>query len=140
MKPVRREPARDHLEHFLAERFPAFGPYQDAMRSDDWAMAHALLSGAINIGPLHALAIIEGAEQAYEQRADVPLHSVEGFVRQVLGWRYFMRHAYRLAMPELATDYQLGVLANFATLWASPVLIINGEIRQFPDSKAQSSR
>lgn len=106
--PVTRDQAREHLDHFLAERLPAFGPYQDAMWAEDWAMAHALVSGAINLGLLHPVAVIESAEAAYEKREDISIHSVEGFIRQVLGWREFMRHAYRHAMPELATANQLG--------------------------------
>ncbi|MFB6360671.1 MAG: cryptochrome/photolyase family protein [Halobacteriales archaeon] len=106
--PVTRDQARDQLDHFLAERLPDFGPFQDAMRGDQWAMAHALLSGAINLGLLHPLEVIEGAEQAYNQHGDVSISSAEGFVRQVLGWREFMRHVYRHAMPELGRANQLG--------------------------------
>jgi len=106
--PVTREHAREHLKGFLAERLPAFGPYQDAMRADDPAMAHALVSGAVNLGLLHPLEVVEGVERAYEERADVPLRSAEGCIRQVLGWREFVRHVYRHAMPELATANQLG--------------------------------
>jgi deoxyribodipyrimidine photolyase-related protein len=105
--PVTHKQARDHLEHFLAERLPVFGPYQDAMRKDDWAMAHALVSGAINLGLLHPMEVIERVERAYEEREDVSLSSAEGCIRQLLGWREFMRHVYRHAMPELANANQL---------------------------------
>ncbi|PSQ25899.1 cryptochrome/photolyase family protein [Halobacteriales archaeon QS_9_68_17] len=115
--PVTRDQARDHLDHFLTERLPAFGPYQDAMRGDDWAMAHALLSGAINLGLLHPVEVVEGAERAYEERAAVPVRSAEGLVRQVLGWREFVRHAYRHAMPELATANQLAADRDLPDLY-----------------------
>jgi deoxyribodipyrimidine photolyase-related protein len=105
--PVTREGARGVLDHFIDERLPEFGPYQDAMRADEWAMAHALLSPAINLGLLHPVEVIEAAEAAFEER-DLPLPSVEGFVRQILSWREFMRHVYRHAMPELADANQLG--------------------------------
>jgi len=106
--PVTRKQACQQLRHFVEEHLPEFGPYQDAMRSDDWAMAHALLSGAINIGLLHPLEVIEVIEDAYHSREAVDLPSAEGCIRQVLGWREFMRHVYRHSMPELATANQLG--------------------------------
>ncbi len=105
--PVTRTQARDYLAHFLAHRLPSFGPYQDAMRSDDWAMSHALLSAAVNIGLLNPAEVIDAVEDAYHERDDVGLASAEGCIRQLLGWREFMRHVYRHAMPELATANQL---------------------------------
>ncbi|MEF8775018.1 MAG: cryptochrome/photolyase family protein [Haloarculaceae archaeon] len=105
--PVTREQARTYLRHFVAERLPAFGRYQDAMREDDWAMAHALLSGALNVGLLHPMEVIEAVAYGYENRDEVGLPAAEGCIRQVLGWREFMRHVYRQAMPALATANQL---------------------------------
>jgi len=105
--PVTRRQARRGLRQFVDERLPVFGPYQDAMVRDDPAMAHALLSPAINLGLLHPGEVVDTAVEAHE-REDLPLNSVEGFVRQVLGWREFMRHVYRREMPELATANQLG--------------------------------
>ncbi|MXR53146.1 cryptochrome/photolyase family protein [Halovenus sp. WSH3] len=106
--PTTREQARNVLEQFCERRLPEFGPYQDAMRSRDWAMAHALLSPALNLGLLHPWEAITAIEEAYESREDIPLNSAEGVLRQLLGWREFMRHVYRHAMPELATANQLG--------------------------------
>ncbi|MFD1564589.1 cryptochrome/photolyase family protein [Haloarchaeobius amylolyticus] len=110
--PVTRDGARDHLEHFLEYRLPAFGPYQDAMRTDDWAMAHSLLSAVINIGLLHPLEVIEAVETAYHDRDAVSLPSAEGCIRQLLGWREFVRHVYRQTMPELASANQLEATAS----------------------------
>jgi deoxyribodipyrimidine photolyase-related protein len=87
---------------------PAFGPYQDAMRGDDWAMAHALLGSSINLGLVHPVEVVEAIEEAYREREDVPLNSAEGAIRQVIGWREFVRHVYREAMPELARANRLG--------------------------------
>ena len=106
--PVTRADALALLDHFITERLPEFGPYQDAMRADDWAMTHALLSPAINIGLLHPWEAITAIESTYEERPDVPLNSAEGAIRQLLGWREFVRHTYRHAMPELADANQLG--------------------------------
>ena len=105
--PVTRAQAKAKLAHFLEHRLPEFGPYQDAMRSDDWAMAHALLGSSINVGLLHPWEVVEAIEETYHERADVPLNSVEGIIRQLIGWREFMRHVYRHSMPALEEANQL---------------------------------
>ncbi|WP_049968370.1 cryptochrome/photolyase family protein [Haloferax prahovense] len=104
--PVTREAARQALSHFVEVRLPEFGPYQDAMVDGEWALCHSLLSAAINLGLLHPREAVEAVEEAYEA-GDAPLNSAEGFVRQVLGWREFVRHVYRRSMPELAAANQL---------------------------------
>ncbi|EMA07110.1 cryptochrome/photolyase family protein [Haloferax denitrificans] len=104
--PVTREEARQALSHFVEVRLPEFGPYQDAMVDGEWALCHSLLSAAINLGLLHPREAVAAVEEAYEA-GDAPLNSVEGFVRQVLGWREFVRHVYRRSMPELAEANQL---------------------------------
>ncbi len=105
--PVTRRQALAKLDHFVERRLPEFGPYQDAMRGDDWAMSHALLGSSINLGLLHPWEAVEAIERAYHERDDLPLNSVEGVLRQLIGWREFMRHVYRHAMPELETANQL---------------------------------
>jgi deoxyribodipyrimidine photolyase-related protein len=100
--PVTREGAERALDSFVRDRLPAFGDYQDAMRADEWLLHHSLLSVPLNLGLLHPREVIEAAIDACRER-DLPLNSVEGFVRQVLGWREFMRHAYRREMPEMST-------------------------------------
>ena len=99
--PVTRADAVDALDHFVSHRLPAFGPYQDAMVGDEWALAHSLLSSSLNLGLLGPREVIDAAVGAWERDA-APIESVEGFVRQVLGWREFMRHVYRRTMPDLA--------------------------------------
>ncbi|WP_435347654.1 cryptochrome/photolyase family protein [Haloarchaeobius sp. HRN-SO-5] len=105
--PVTREESLEALDSFVADRLPSFGPYQDAMVQRSWLLNHALLSPALNLGLLHPRECIEAAIDAYEA-GDAPLPSVEGFVRQVLGWREFVRHVYRRSMPDLATANQFG--------------------------------
>jgi deoxyribodipyrimidine photolyase-related protein len=117
--PTTREQALAVLEQFCERRLPEFGPYQDAMRTDDWAMAHALLSPAINLGLVHPCEAIETIESAYESREDIPLNSAEGVLRQLLGWREFMRHVYRHAMPELSSANQLGAEQDLPELYWS---------------------
>jgi deoxyribodipyrimidine photolyase-related protein len=105
--PVTRPEALDALDEFCAHRLAAFGPYQDAMLGDEWGMHHALLAPAMNLGLLHPREVIERATDAATGDPDVPLASIEGFVRQVLGWREFLRHVYRERMPGLSRANQL---------------------------------
>ncbi|WP_138005960.1 cryptochrome/photolyase family protein [Halalkalirubrum salinum] len=104
--PVTREQALEALEWFIDTRLGEFGPYQDAMVTDEWALSHSLLSSAINLGLLTPMEVVDRVEAAYHT-GDAPLNSVEGFIRQVIGWREFMRHVYRRSMPELAAANQL---------------------------------
>ncbi|MFT4891299.1 MAG: deoxyribodipyrimidine photolyase-related protein [Halobacteriales archaeon] len=105
--PVTREEALTALADFVTHRLPDFGPYQDAMVADEPTMNHALLSPALNLGLLRPSEVIERAIAAGGNDA-VPINSLEGFVRQVLGWREFVRHVYRRTMPDLASANQLG--------------------------------
>ncbi len=105
--PVTREDALTALESFASERLPAFGDYQDAMRRGEPAMAHSLLSPAINLGLIHPWEAIERVERAYAEDERVAINDAEGFVRQLLGWREFLRHVYRREMPALDRANQL---------------------------------
>ncbi|MCW2526877.1 MAG: cryptochrome/photolyase family protein [Pseudonocardiales bacterium] len=81
------------LHRFVDGRLSAFGPHEDAMLSgDDW-MAHSLLSAPMNLGLLDPLEVVGAAEAAY-RAGRAPLASVEGFVRQVMGWRDYVWHLY----------------------------------------------
>ncbi|ANY05858.1 cryptochrome/photolyase family protein [Pseudonocardia sp. HH130630-07] len=81
------------LRHFVRHRLDTFGPYEDAVLAQDWAMAHSLLSVPLNLGALHPLEAVRAAERAYHD-GTARLSSVEGFVRQVLGWREFVWQLY----------------------------------------------
>ncbi len=104
--PVTRAEAEKALNHFIRVRLCEFGPYQDAMLEGEWALCHSLLSASLNLGLLHPRDVVAAAESAYEDGA--PLNSVEGFIRQIIGWREFVRHVYRRSMPEMGTANQLG--------------------------------
>jgi deoxyribodipyrimidine photolyase-related protein len=104
--PTTAEEARSALDHFVSARLPEFGDYQDAMVDGEWALAHSLLSSSLNLGLLHPREAVDAAVDAYESGA-APLNAVEGFVRQVLGWREFVRHVYRRAMPAMGEADQL---------------------------------
>lgn len=96
--PVNREQALLMLEDFLSHRLPAFGPFQDAMWTDQGLLYHSGLSAALNLKLLHPMEVIKKAEAAY-RAGDAPLASVEGFIRQILGWREFVRGIYWSEMP-----------------------------------------
>ena len=79
--------------HFVGERLAAFGPHEDAMLAGDPWMAHSLLSAPLNLGLLDPLELVHPAEDAYRAGA-APIASVEGFVRQLIGWRDYVWNLY----------------------------------------------
>nr|WP_196790987.1 cryptochrome/photolyase family protein [Motilibacter aurantiacus] len=85
--------ARYALHTFLRKRLPAFGPVEDAMLHADWTMAHSLLSPSMNLGLLDPLECARAAEAEF-RNGRAPLASVEGYVRQLIGWRDYMFHVY----------------------------------------------
>ena len=98
--PVTRAQALTLLSHFISEKLPQFGPYQDAMWQNSPYLWHSLLASALNLKLLNPREVIAAAEQAYQQGL-APLASVEGFIRQILGWREFVRGVYWLEMHAL---------------------------------------
>jgi deoxyribodipyrimidine photolyase-related protein len=90
---VTREQALTVLEHFIATRLDGFGPYQDAMVGGQPTLWHALLSPYLNLGLLHPLEVIRRLEQAGLERG-TPLASLEGVIRQILGWREYTHSLY----------------------------------------------
>lgn len=94
--PVTPDDARVWLEDFVTTRLALFGRYEDAMAAGEAFLFHSVLSPLLNIGLLSVDEVVAAALEA----RDVPLASLEGFVRQVIGWREYMRGAYR-AMPAL---------------------------------------
>ncbi|PSO90564.1 MAG: cryptochrome/photolyase family protein [Cyanobacteria bacterium SW_10_48_33] len=90
---VTRQQALAALDHFVQKRLPTFGPYQDAMVTGQETMWHAMLSPYLNLGLLQPMEVIEAVESAYYEN-DLELNSVEGFIRQVLGWREYMHGIY----------------------------------------------
>ena len=90
---VTRSNALAVLEHFLTQGLPAFGPYQDAMAIGEETMWHSLISPYLNLGLLTPLETIAAAQTAYLER-NIALNSIEGFIRQVLGWREYLHGLY----------------------------------------------
>lgn len=97
---VTREQALRAFDDFLAQRLASFGPYEDAMSSQHPVLYHSLLSPYLNIGLLEPLELIEAVQAAYHQ-GRAPINSVEGFVRQILGWREYIYWQYWRLMPGL---------------------------------------
>ncbi len=97
--PTNSQEAEAALEHFLAHMLPAFGDWQDAMAWEQPFLWHGLISPALNIGLLDPLDICRRAEAAWRE-GRAPLNAVEGFIRQIIGWREFVRGVYWLKMPE----------------------------------------
>ena len=100
--PVTRTQALVALKDFIDKRLPQFGPHEDAMWTNLDFGWHSLLSSSLNLKLLNPLEVVLAAEAAYKKH-DLDLASVEGFIRQILGWREFMRGVYFLDMPELKT-------------------------------------
>jgi deoxyribodipyrimidine photolyase-related protein len=102
--PVTRDHALASLEDFVAHRLGEFGRYQDAMQGGEPLLYHSGLSGLINLHILNPREVVDAAIGA----EDVPLNAREGFVRQVIGWREFIRGTYWRAMPDYAGLNALG--------------------------------
>lgn len=103
--PVTRAQARAELDDFVWHRLPDFGRYQDAMHSGQYLLFHSRLSGPLN---LHLLTPAEVVQAALQNPAGAPLASVEAFIRQIIGWREFVRGVYWLKMPDYAGLNALG--------------------------------
>ncbi|WP_334130587.1 cryptochrome/photolyase family protein [Silanimonas lenta] len=94
------------LQDFIAHRLPLFGRWQDAMWTGEPWLYHSRISAALNLKLLDPRRVIAAAVQAW-QAGEAPLPAVEGFVRQVLGWREFVRGLYWLRMPAFLEDNAL---------------------------------
>jgi deoxyribodipyrimidine photolyase-related protein len=113
--PVTARDAEAGFADFLARRLPSFGDWQDAMSAGVPYMFHALVSAPLNIGLLDPLDLCRRAEAEFAA-GRAPLNAVEGFIRQILGWREFIRGIYWLHMPDYATKNALeadGALPEF---------------------------
>ena len=105
--PVTREQALIALQDFIDHRLPQFGPHEDAMWTNLAFGWHSLLSSSLNLKLINPLEVVSAAEAAYKKHG-LDLASVEGFIRQILGWREFMRGVYLMDMPELKTANYYG--------------------------------
>jgi deoxyribodipyrimidine photolyase-related protein len=100
--PIDFESAERWLQQFFEYRFHEFGAYEDAIVKEEHFLNHSLLSPLINVGLLNPLDVIDKAID-YAKSNDVPINSTEGFVRQILGWREFIRGVYQVKGTEERT-------------------------------------
>lgn len=103
---VDREGAKACLKNFVKEALPDFGDYQDAMLVDEPFLYHSLLSMYLNVGLLSPLEICRAVEAAYEA-GEVPINAAEGYIRQIIGWREYVRGIYWLKMPDYMKENAL---------------------------------
>ena len=101
-----RTGALAQLKNFINNHFAEFGPLEDAMTTDNWALHHSLLSPYLNNGLLHAEEVIAAAVTAFDA-GKVPIESCEGFVRQIIGWREYVNGMYWFLAPDYRENNQL---------------------------------
>jgi deoxyribodipyrimidine photolyase-related protein len=89
------------FQHFVTTALPLFGDYQDAMKQGEKTLYHAVISPYLNLGLLDPLAVCRRVDAEY-RKSRVPLNAAEGFIRQIIGWREYMRGIYWLKMPGYA--------------------------------------
>jgi deoxyribodipyrimidine photolyase-related protein len=114
--PVTHRQASDALEAFLTERFELFGPYEDSIAVGQAYLFHSALSSSMNTGLLRPADVVDLALDVAE-RHGTPIASVEGFIRQVIGWREYMRASYVLRGREMRTGNTLGLTADLDPGW-----------------------
>jgi deoxyribodipyrimidine photolyase-related protein len=102
--PINRVQSLELLEHFVTYCLPLFGTFQDAMHTDEWALYHSRLSFCMNTKMLSPKEVVEAAEQAWAKNPTlIAINQAEGFIRQILGWREYMRGIYWMKMPDFET-------------------------------------
>ena len=112
-----RKGALAQLKNFIDNHFAQFGPYEDAMALDNWALHHSLLSPYLNNGLLHAQEVIDAAEAAFKT-GEIPIASAEGFIRQIIGWREYVNGMYWYLGPEYRENNQLGATRPLLPLFS----------------------
>ncbi len=102
--PINRAQSLELLDFFVTNCLPLFGTFQDAMAPNEWSLYHCRLSFSMNIKLISPQEVVDKAIEAYHERPnEIEYNQLEGFVRQIIGWREYMRGIYWLKMPEYAT-------------------------------------
>jgi deoxyribodipyrimidine photolyase-related protein len=102
--PINRKQSLELLDFFVAQCLPLFGSYQDAMTPNEWSLYHSRISFSMNIKMISPEEVIEKCIAEWQKRpTEIEYNQLEGFVRQIIGWREYMRGIYWLKMPEYAT-------------------------------------
>ena len=114
-----REGALAQLKNFIENHFADFGPLEDAMTTDNWALHHSLLSPYLNNGLLHPSEVIHAAMKAFNSGL-IPIESAEGFIRQIIGWREYVNGMYWFLGPEYRNNNQLKATTPLLPLFTNP--------------------
>ena len=114
-----RKGALAQLKNFIYNHFAEFGPLEDAMTTDNWALHHSLLSPYLNNGLLHPSEVIKAAVQAFN-KGSIPIESAEGFIRQVIGWREYVNGMYWFLGPDYRENNQLNATRKLLPLFNDP--------------------
>jgi deoxyribodipyrimidine photolyase-related protein len=114
-----RSGAQKALMNFIDHHFAEFGPLEDAMTTDNWALHHSLLSPYLNNGLLHASEVLNAAVKAFNS-GKVPIESAEGFIRQLIGWREYVNGMYWFLGPDYRNNNQLGAKKKLLPLFSDP--------------------
>jgi len=131
--PTSREQARAHVQDFVAQRLALFGPYEDAISRHHRHLYHAVLTPMLNIGLVTPAEVLDDV-LAVAERTAVPIASLEGFVRQLVGWREYVRGMYEVAGPRLRTSNELGHHRALDASWwtartgLAPVDVVLGRV------------
>jgi deoxyribodipyrimidine photolyase-related protein len=107
------------LNNFIDNHFAEFGPYEDAMAADNWALHHSLLSPYLNNGLLHPQEVIDAAVTAFNT-GDIPIASAEGFIRQIIGWREYVNGMYWYLGEDYRNNNQLNATRALLPLFSDP--------------------
>ncbi len=105
--PLNRAEALICLDHFIADALPHFGDFQDALSTKGWRLFHSLLSFALNTKMLNPREVVQRAQTAW-QNQQINIATAEGFIRQILGWREYVRGVYWAKMPDYAEQNHFG--------------------------------
>ena len=114
-----RQGALDQLKNFIDNHFAEFGPLEDAMTHENWALHHSLLSPYLNNGLLHASEVISAAVKAFDS-GRIPIESAEGFIRQIIGWREYVNGMYWFLGPDYRENNQLSANRKLLPLFNDP--------------------
>ena len=114
-----REGALSQLKNFIENHFANFGPLEDAMTTQNWALHHSLLSPYLNNGLLHPSEVIHAAMKAFNSGA-IPIESAEGFIRQIIGWREYVNGMYWFLGPDYRNNNQLKATTPLLPLFTNP--------------------
>ena len=114
-----RKGALTQMSNFFTNHFAEFGPLEDAMTTDNWALHHSLLSPYINNNLLHPSEVIHAAVKAFNS-GTVPIESAEGFIRQIIGWREYVNGMYWFLGPDYRQNNQLNANRKLLPLFSDP--------------------